>query len=159
MDLKGKNAQPIIDVCCGGRMWHFDKSDSRTVFMDNRKLETKLCDGRTFRVSPDVIGDFRNIPYKDATFSLVLFDPPHLIRLGENSWMFKKYGCLDKTHWKEDLSKGFSECFRVLKPNGVLVFKWNETQVPSSVVIALSKRKPVIMHKKQKTHFMIFIND
>ena len=72
--FKRKNAHPIIDVCCGGRMWHFDKSDSRTVFMDNRKLETKLCDGRIFRVSPDIIGDFRNIPYKDATFSLVLFD-------------------------------------------------------------------------------------
>ena len=38
--------KPIIDVCCGSRMFWFDKNNSNTVFMDNRELSETLCDGR-----------------------------------------------------------------------------------------------------------------
>ena len=31
-------------------------------------------------------------PFEDATFSLVLFDPPHLKHLGDSAWLAKKYG-------------------------------------------------------------------
>lgn len=64
----------ILDACCGSRMFWFDKSNKNTVFMDNRTLEDTLCDGRTLSVNPDVIGDFRNIPFDDNTFKLVVFD-------------------------------------------------------------------------------------
>ena len=66
--------KPIIDVCCGGRMFWFDKNNKNVVFMDNRTLKTQLCDGRSFEVNPDVVADFRNIPFPDNTFSLVVFD-------------------------------------------------------------------------------------
>lgn len=49
---------------------------------------------------------------------LVVFDPPHLNKLGKSSWMAKKYGVLG-LDWKEDLRRGFSECFRVLGPMGI----------------------------------------
>lgn len=104
----------ILDACCGSRMFWFDKSNKNTVFMDNRTLEDTLCDGRTLSVNPDVIGDFRNIPFDDNTFKLVVFDPPHLIHAGENSWLAKKYGVLDINTWKKDLKQGFQECMRVL---------------------------------------------
>ena len=32
--------------------------------------------------------------------------------------------------WKDMIKKGFQECFRVLKPNGTLIFKWNECRIP-----------------------------
>ena len=59
--------------------------------------------------------------------------------------------------WREDLRKGFAECFRVLKPDGVLVFKWSEHQVPLKDVLALTDEKPLIGERRSKTHWMIFI--
>jgi len=150
----------ILDMCCGSRMFWFDKEDPRAVFSDIRAEEHKLCDGRHLVISPDVIADFRALPFANDAFPVVVFDPPHLKRAGENSWMRKKYGALDKTTWRDDLRDGFAEAFRVLRPHGVLVFKWNETQIPVSQVIALTDVKPVIWQrtgKGDKTHWIIFV--
>ena len=119
----------ILDACCGSKMFWFNREHPDAVFMDNRKLETTLCDGRMLRVAPDIIGDFRNIPFPDNSFKIVVFDPPHLIQAGEKSWMRLKYGCLDKATWKDDIRSGFTECMRVLEDYGVLIFKWNEEQI------------------------------
>lgn len=89
----------------------------------------------------------------------MLFDPPHLIRVGKNSWMFKKYGTLNKDSWREDLSKGFSEAFRVLRPGGTLLFKWNETQIPVKQILSLTNEKPTAVQrvgKNDKTHWIAF---
>ena len=91
--------KPIIDVCCGSRMFWFDKENDNVVYMDNRELDDTLCDGRKLIINPGVKGDFRNIPYADNTFKLVVFDPPHLIRAGEKSWLAKKYGKLNIDTW------------------------------------------------------------
>jgi len=91
-------------------------------------LKETLCDGRKINVDPDIIADFRKLPFPDKSFKLIVFDPPHLKRLGQNSWMAKKYGVLDKDTWKEDLRKGFSECWRVLAIHGSLIFKWSTEQ-------------------------------
>ena len=149
-------SKTILDACCGGRMWWHDKKDARAVYMDCRELDTTLCDGRTFQVKPDVVGDFREIPFGDNTFSMVLFDPPHLAKAGEKSWLATKYGVLGDD-WQADLTHGFAECFRVLKPFGTLVFKWCEDQIPLREVLLCTPEKPVVMHKKQKTHFIIFL--
>lgn len=72
----------ILDACCGSRMFWFNKENKNTVYMDNRTEETTLCDGRKLIIKPDIIADFRKMPYKDETFHLVIFDPPHLLRAG-----------------------------------------------------------------------------
>ena len=118
----------ILDACCGSRMFWFDKKNSKTIFMDNRELEDTLCDGRKLEIKPDIVGDFRDIPFQDNSFYLVVFDPPHLLKVGEKSYMAKKYGKLTD-NWPNDIKKGFKECMRVLKPNGILIFKWNEQQI------------------------------
>lgn len=46
---------------------------------------------------------------------------------------------------------------RVLKPDGVLVFKWSEHQVPLKDILALTDEKPLIGERRSKTHWMIFI--
>ena len=150
----------ILDACCGSRMFWFDKHNPLVTFMDNRELEDTLCDGRTLEVKPDIVGDFRNMPYLDDTFNLVVFDPPHLLKVGENSWLAKKYGKLDADSWKEDIKQGFSECFRVLKKDGILVFKWNETDIAVSDILKLTPQKPLIGHKSgrlNKTHWILFV--
>jgi len=148
----------IIDVCCGSKMFWFDRNHPDAVFMDNRELEDTLCDGRKLVIKPDVIGDFRNIPYPDNTFKLAVFDPPHLIKLGENSWMAKKYGKLNSS-WKDDVKQGFEECMRVLEPYGILVFKWNEQQIKLSDVLKVINYKPLFGDRRSKTIWMVFMKN
>ena len=148
----------ILDACCGSRMFWFDKNNKNTIFMDNRKLREALCDGRKLIINPDIVADFRQIPFDDNSFYLVVFDPPHLLRAGENSWLRKKYGILEST-WKDDIKQGFRECMRVLKPNGTLVFKWNEEQIKLKEILSAIDYKPLFGNKKSKTHWLVFMKD
>ena len=148
--------KPILDACCGGRMFWFDKQNPDVVFMDNRELEDTLCDGRAFTVKPDVLADFREIPFPDKTFKLVVFDPPHLIKAGKKSWLAKKYGVLQET-WKADIKQGFSECMRVLDDYGVLVFKWSEEQISLHTILGVVEYRPLFGSRRSKTHWMVFM--
>lgn len=78
--------KPILDMCCGSRMFYFDKSNSDVLFCDIRRKQHILCDGRELAINPDLIADFRNLPFENESFNLVVFDPPHLIRAGQNGW-------------------------------------------------------------------------
>lgn len=148
----------ILDVCCGSKMFWFQKDRKDTVYMDNRKLEDVLCDGRKLEIKPDLIADFKDIPFPDNHFKLVVFDPPHLLKVGENSWLKKKYGKLVHD-WKEDIKKGFEECFRVLKEDGILVFKWNEEQIKLSEILKLTPKKALFGNRRAKTHWLIFMKE
>ena len=143
-------------------MFWFDKKRPDTVYMDNRIFEGICCDGRHINVAPDIVGDFRKIPFEDQTFSLVVFDPPHLVKAGKSSWLVQKYGKLDPEHYQEDIRAGFKECFRVLKSNGVLIFKWNETDILVSKIVSLSPHPPLFGHrsgKRSRTHWICFMKD
>ncbi len=146
----------IIDVCCGSRMFWFNKNNQNVVFMDKREITDTLCDGRVLEIKPDIVADFKDIPFEDNSFYMVVFDPPHLIRVGESSWLAKKYGRLPY-NWEEELKQGFEECMRVLKPNGTLIFKWNEDQIKLSDVLKCFSIKPLFGHKRSKTHFLVFM--
>ena len=146
----------ILDACCGSRMFWFDREHEDALYMDNRQLTDTLSDGRTLNVNPDVIADFRDMPFADESFYLVVFDPPHLLKAGENSWLAKKYGKLDEL-WQFDINQGFNECMRVLKKNGTLIFKWNEDQVPLSEVLEAIGHKPLFGNRRSKTHWLVFM--
>ena len=77
--------KPVLDACCGSRMFYFDKSNDRVLYMDNRSETHTLCDGRVLNIAPDIQADFRDMPFDNESFNLVVFDPPHLIRAGNNS--------------------------------------------------------------------------
>ncbi len=153
----------ILDVCCGGRMFWFDKNNPNVLFLDKRTVDPvsvgKGRNARMFKCKPDKIMDFTNLKIPDKSFSLVVFDPPHFTRAGNGSYMGMKYGVLDKD-WRQQISKGFKECFRVLKNNGVLIFKWNEYDVRLREILALTPVKPLFGHpsgKMQKTHWVCFM--
>ena len=145
----------ILDVCCGSKMFYFDKTPKDVIFMDIRQETNILCDGREICIKPDIIGDFRQIPFKDNYFETVIFDPPHLVKAGQNSWLAKKYGVLNKETWKEDIAQGFKECMRVLKPKGTLIFKWNEDQIKLSQILNIIDYKPLCGNRRSKTHWLI----
>lgn len=139
----------ILDACCGSKMMWFNKQHPLTIYADIRTETHELCDGRVLNVAPDVEMDFTKMPFPDNSFSLVVFDPPHLKKLGKNSWMAKKYGVLLPS-WETDIRGGFDECMRVLKPNGTLIFKWNENQISINKVIEVINHKPLFGHPSGK---------
>lgn len=161
-----KGVPPILDACCGGRMFYFDKTDPRVLGMDIRKVPRRKIEsnGSYFEVRPDMVGDFRKMDFPDETFSLVIFDPPHLT-CGKTSFMYYKYGTLFSETWAADLREGFAECFRVLKPGGTLIFKWSDSFKPLSAVLALSPEKPLLYSvtpsrsKKWNTYFVVFFKE
>lgn len=156
MTREKEKMKPILDACCGSRMFYFDKQNKNVLFCDKRKETYTLSDGRILKVNPDIVADFRNLPFKDESFYLIIFDPPHLFRLGQNSWMAKKYGKLDES-WHGDLAKGFDECMRVLKPGGTLVFKWNENQIKLAEVLKCFSVAPLLGQKTAaETHWLVF---
>lgn len=149
----------ILDACCGSRMFWFDKSNPAVLFCDIRSEEHTLCDGRELSVQPDLLADFRDLPFANNTFRMVVFDPPHLKKLGRNSWTAKKYGVLLPT-WETDIRAGFDECMRVLSPTGVLIFKWNEVQISVERILNLVGQRPLIGHhsgKRSNTHWLTFM--
>lgn len=151
--------KPILDVCCGSRMFWFDKKNPMVVFSDIRQETHKLCDGRTLEINPDVVADFRELPFDSGRFKLVVFDPPHLKGAGKNGWQAKKYGSLGR-NWKSDLQRGFDECMRVLEPFGILIFKWNEHSIKVSEVLKIFSEKPLFGHRtgqSSKTMWICFM--
>lgn len=157
---------PVLDACAGSRMMWFDKKNPVATFCDIRKERitvkdtTHKPDGtRTIIIEPDTLMDFRNMPFEDSSFKLVAFDPPHLLRAGPKSWLAAKYGKLSD-NWKDDIKKGFDECFRVLEAGGTLVFKWNETQVKVKEVLELSPIPPLfgqVSGRSGMTHWLVFM--
>lgn len=143
----------ILDACCGGRMFWFDKKQKNTIYIDNRTAEKgHIGNGYNpnHEVHPDIIMDFRDLKFEDKSFKLVVFDPPHLFSLTETSVMRKKFGCLNEDTWREDLKKGFDECWRVLDDYGTLIFKWNEVEIPFSEVLTVLKERPLFGHPTAK---------
>lgn len=173
-----KENATILDVACGGKMFYFNKQDERVLFCDIRDIETTLCDGRHFEVKPDIVADFTDLPFEDNKFSMVVFDPPHLLRNTGKSKFADIYGSLNEramptgyqqikygalySDWRDMIKKGFSECFRVLVPGGFLIFKWNETDIKVSEILRLTQENPIFGHKsgkQSKTHWICFMKE
>ena len=157
---------PVLDACCGGRMFWFDHHDKRALFIDKRRgmrvvdVGTPGTKGRKPKVvDPDMIADFTRMPFPDESFWHVVFDPPHLEKAGATGTITFVYGRLEG-NWREELRKGFAECFRVLRPHGTLVFKWCETEIPLREVLALTPEPPLYGHRsgrKARTHWVAFM--
>jgi len=156
----------VLDPCCGSRMMWFDPADQRALFGDLRDETITVVDRshredgtRVLSIHPEARMDFRRLPFADDTFPLVVFDPPHLVRAGPRSWLAAKYGKLG-VDWRNDLRAGLAECFRVLRPEGVLIFKWSEVQVATREVLALTPHRPLFGHpsgKRGGTHWITFM--
>lgn len=147
----------ILDACCSSKMMWFEKNHPEVLYVDKRKGSFKSSNGFLNEVNPDMEIDFTDMPFPDNSFHLVVFDPPHRTDLGHNSWMANQYGKLLPS-WETDLRAGFDECMRVLKPNGTLIFKWNEKQIKTRKILDLITHKPLFGHNTTKhTIWMTFM--
>lgn len=150
----------VLDPCCGGRMFYFDKHHPLVMYGDERRESVSMTDRgklRSLDIAPDVILDFTCMPFLDDSFNFVVFDPPHLINCGKNSWLAKKYGKLDKDSWQDTLSEGLSECLRVVKPGCVVTMKWSEGDISTSELLKALPYQPVFGDKQGKKRWLFFI--
>lgn len=140
-------------------MFYWNKNDPRVHFNDLRSEEKELCDGRKLIVSPDTNWDFTDLPVPSQMYYMVVFDPPHLLNAGENSWLKAKYGVLPDD-WKHFIKQGFDECMRVLKPNGTLIMKWSSNQIPAKDVLKAIGVKPILgTRKSKKNYWWVFMKE
>lgn len=124
----------ILDATAGFRMMWFDKHEPHTIYLDQRP-----------ECEPDIIGDFRDLKqFPDESFRLIVFDPPHIIESAQTgSNIIRQFGCLQRESWPLLIKNGAAELWRLLKPNGILLFKWSNQYIPSNKLIELFPEKPL----------------
>ncbi|GAH32704.1 unnamed protein product, partial [marine sediment metagenome] len=106
---------------CGFKGIWYQKNHPFVTFMDKRKGSYSFSDGwkyhlskdRTYKVNPDVVSDWKDAPFPDEYFDMVIFDPPHLIvdRNKKPFAMIQAYGCLYKDDYKRVLRNGIKKLF------------------------------------------------
>lgn len=81
-------------------------------------------------VSPDIVGDFRAMPFDAASFDVIVFDPPHLPAAAaspESSEQYKRDYGLARSEHGDNISACFApflrEAARVLRPDGLIFAK------------------------------------
>jgi len=167
----------ILEATAGGRSYWNDKEHPETVFMDMRvepdgdflvqgydQDNPNIKKVGYYTVLPHLQADFRNLPFPDRTFDLVVFDPPHLVT---NNGMKKldgiikrKYGCLHAETWPRDIHDAFVELFRVMADHATLTFKFCDYHIGFEEILSVIPQEPLygttIMSKTHSTRWITF---
>lgn len=141
----------VLDATCGGRMiWHETmKNADGVVYSDCRTTAPGEINPNRENavVAPDVLADARELPFPDATFDLICYDPPH--RITEDGMQHlggiipRYYGALRAETWRSDLRQSMNELFRVLAPGGTLTLKWADETRPFDAVLDAIDQTPL----------------
>jgi len=152
----------ILDATAGFRGIWYQKNHPFVTFMDIRKEKidsktknVKFSSRRRWNINPDVVSEWKDAPFPDNYFDMVIFDPPHLLGNKNNklSALQKEYGYLNKDTWRQEIKQGVGKLFQILKPNGIFVFKWCENSIKVEEVIKLFPYKPLFgSNTKSKGH-------
>lgn len=141
-------------------MFWYNKKHPNTIYIDIEQKKEGHIKGKLHSVTPDIIMDFRDLKFPDNSFKLIVWDPPHKVKLAKTSKLGKYYGSLNAETWPGDLKRGFKECWRVLEDYGVLIFKWNENEISLDKVLRLFPKIPLFGHPRysnEKTHWLCFM--
>ena len=126
----------ILDATAGFRMMWFNKHHPNCIYLDQRP-----------ECEPDIVGDFRDLKqFPDENFRLVVFDPPHDVyhhNPNMSTSFNQNFGVLRPETWQEDLKQAFKELWRVLKPYGILVFKWATFHIDEKRIQKFFPEKPL----------------
>jgi len=150
----------ILDATAGFRGIWYQKNHPFVTFMDKREkqmLESNHPIGkkRRFKINPDVVSEWKDAPFPDNHFDMIIFDPPHLIwkREKKESSLDKEYGYFYENTWKQEMQEGINKLFQILKPEGIFIFKWCEQKINVNDVLKLFPYKPLFgSNTKSKGH-------
>ena len=76
-----------------------------------------------------------------------------VLKLEKPFWLFSRVPyltCSSQVSINLAVHDGFQECMRVLKEDGVLIFKWAETDIPAQKVWKAIGQKPLFGHHSGK---------
>lgn len=105
----------ILDATAGNRGIWFDKEYPSAIYIDVRE---GLHPG-------NLLADCRHTSYAAESFDLVIFDPPHMA-IGPKAQMAQRYGSFPTAYIRELVADAFREFHRILRPDGLVAFKWND---------------------------------
>lgn len=63
----------ILDACCGGKMFWYEKDLDFVTFQDVRAGVKEYSGGRKIRIEPNHVGNVTDMDFEDETFDLVIF--------------------------------------------------------------------------------------
>ena len=120
-----------LDATCGLRSIWQEKHNKDTTYIDIRP-----------EVRPDFVCDATRTPFHNQAFDMILFDPPHrkfspyIKSLGKRSMAFR-YGSQTTAERNDFVRAAFIEFSRILKDDGVVLFKWNDCGTPITKILPL----------------------
>ena len=143
----GKPDATILDVTAGNRMMWKVKDNPCVVFLDK---EPALA------IPPDVLATWDRLPFPDNYFSVIVFDPPHLIRSNPPPYFtnpkekYNWYGWF-KTRREMVVSIiGADKEFARVAP--MVLLKWYEDEVPVDNIVGLLKSFKPELYKKWRAN-------
>lgn len=154
----------ILDATCGNRGIWYQKNHPFVTFMDvrNGNYDTRADNPnmsykgrRITRVKPDVVSEWKDAPFPNESFDMIVFDPPHILmdRNKQPPILASRYGFLYKDNYKQVLKEGIKKLFNILKPEGIFILKWSETSAPVDDIIKLCPYSPLFgSNTKSKGH-------
>lgn len=129
----------ILDIGCGtGGLLNNINNDSRLlVGIDLSSKALKLCDDKILTIQ----GDTMNLPFNDNVFSQVLF--------------------IEVIQYIDDIEKIFNEINRVLKPDGIMIFCFQNyyfyhyQKIIKKNIDLSSKKRTFIIHKNEDIYMAL----
>jgi hypothetical protein len=156
----------ILDMTAGQRGIWYQKENPFTIFMDRRCgdfIDNQRPDAdRIVSIKPDVVAEWEHLPFKDGVFDMVVWDPPQIFKDkgAKLPGLAVKYGVLYNDSWKGQIQRGAVEAFRVLKSEGILIFKWSDCAKSVDIVLKLIPYAPMFgtrTGQSNNTHWICFI--
>ncbi|HEV2519450.1 MAG TPA: class I SAM-dependent methyltransferase [Thermoplasmata archaeon] len=117
----------ILDATAGNRGIWINKAYPGATFIDIRPGTHPQ----------NLLVDCRHTSFADGEFDLVVFDPPHM-SIGPRAQMAQRYGSFSTGYIRELVAEAFREFRRVLRPDGLVAFKWNDHDTPLQKVLDLA---------------------
>ena len=157
----------ILDATCGYRGIWYQKKHPLVTYMDKRKciIDSKIKNGTRYKINPDVVSEWKDAPFPNEYFDIIIFDPPHKFISKESNRKLgvieQEYGLLYFENWQTEIRTGVKKLFQLLKPQGMFILKWNEIEKPVKEVIKLFPYKPVFGTRqnqpKKSSHWIFFL--
>ena len=147
----------ILDATCGFKGIWFQKNHPLVTFMDKRNGKyyfiTPSGKKKCTKVNPDIVSEWKDAPFPDNYFDIVLAS--HVLEhveddrkaMREVHRILKPDGILLLTTpyetWEQELKVGIKKLFKILKPEGTFILKWNECNKPINKIIKLFPYQPL----------------